>query len=109
MTIIRIGLDTSKHVFSDFMELTRTRKPVLRRAAAAQREGRGNSFCPDCRRREIGTEACGALASLGRGYCAALGPRGCLSDLPPQYIKGYGQMRGKRTDAIDAEGDLRKR
>jgi transposase len=93
MTIIRIGLDTAKHVFQ-LHGVDEKEEPVLR-----QRLGRKQvePFFAKLAPTRIGLEACGAAhywARLLRG----LGHEVVL--LPPQYIKPY-LKRGKN-DALDA-------
>ncbi len=93
MTIIRIGLDTSKHVFQ-VHGVDEEQKPVLRRQL---RRGEVERFFAKLPPTRIGLEAGGAShywARLLRG----LGHEAVL--LPPQYIKPY-VKRGKN-DAIDA-------
>jgi transposase len=94
MTIIRIGLDTAKHVFqvhgADENEQTVVRRQL--------RRGEMEKFFGKLAPTRIGLEACGAShywARLLRG----LGHEVVL--LPPQYIKPY-VKRGKN-DANDAE------
>src|SRR6266849_2123341 len=77
MTIIRIGLDTAKHVF--------------------QRRGEVERFFAKLPPTRIGLEACGAAHHWAR-VLRALGHAVVL--LPPQYIKPY-VKRGKN-DALDA-------
>jgi transposase len=94
MTIIRIGLDTSKHVFQ-IHGVDENEKPVLRRQLRRSEVEKFFAQLPPTR---IGIEACGAShhwARLlrGSGHAVLL--------MPPQYIKGY-VKRGKN-DAIDAE------
>jgi transposase len=93
MRIIRIGLDTAKHVFQ-VHGVDEADKPVLRRQL---RRGEVAGFFAKLLPTRIGLEACGAShywARLLRG----LGHEVML--LPPQYIKPY-VKRGKN-DAIDA-------
>ena len=93
MSIIRIGLDTAKHVFQvhgvDQME-----RAVLRRRVGRNEVARFFAKLPPTR---IGLEACGAAHYWAR-VLQALGHEVML--LPPQYIKPY-VKRGKN-DAIDA-------
>jgi transposase len=93
MTIIRVGLDTSKHVFQ-IHGVDENERPVLRRQL---RRGEVAKVFAKLAPTRIGLEACGAAhywARLLRG----LGHTVML--LPPQYIKPY-VKRGKN-DAIDA-------
>src|SRR6516162_3886686 len=94
MTIIRIGLDTSKHVFQ-IHGVDENEQPVLRRQV--RRSGVAKFFAklPATR---IGIEACGASHHWAR-LLRGLGHEVML--IPPQYIKPY-VKRGKN-DAIDAE------
>jgi len=93
MTIIRIGLDTAKHVFQ-VHGVDENEQTVVRRQL---RRGEMEKFFGKLAPTRIGLEACGAShywARLLRG----LGHEVVL--LPPQYIKPY-VKRGKN-DAIDA-------
>jgi transposase len=94
MAIIRIGLDTSKHVFQvhgvDEHEQAAVRRR-LRRAEVANFFGKLSAT-------RIGLEACGAAHHWAR-LLRGLGHEVVL--VPPQYIKPY-VKRGKN-DAIDAE------
>src|SRR6266478_5848803 len=94
MTITRIGLDTSKHVFQ-IHGVDKNEQPVLRRQI---RRGEVAKFfaklAPTC----IGIEACGASHHWARRL-RGLGHEVML--MPPQYIKAY-VKRGKN-DANDAE------
>jgi transposase len=93
MTIIRIGLDTSKDVFQ-VHGVDAAEQPVLRRQV---RRGEMKKFFakqPPCR---IGIEACGASHYWAR-VLRGLGHEVVL--MPPQYIRPY-VKRGKN-DAIDA-------
>jgi len=94
MTIIRIGLDTAKHVFQvhgiDENERVRLRQQV--------RRGEMEKFFAKLAPTRIGLEACGASHHWAR-VLRALGHEVVL--LPPQYIKPY-LKRGKN-DALDAE------
>jgi len=94
MTIIRIGLDTSKHVFQ-LHGVDETEQPVLRRQL--QRSEIAKFFAKLAPTR-IGLEACGASHHWAR-VLRGLGHEVML--IPPQYIKAY-VKRGKN-DAIDAE------
>jgi transposase len=93
MTIIRIGLDTAKHVFQ-VHGVDENEQPVLRRQLGrSEMEKFFGKLAPT----RIGLEACGAShywARLLRG----VGHEVVL--LPPQYIKPY-VKRGKN-DAVDA-------
>src|SRR5216683_2993491 len=94
MTIIRIGLDTAKHVFQ-VHGVDENEQTVLRRQL---RRSEMKKFFGKLAPTRIGLEACGAShywARLLRG----LGHEVVL--LPPQYIKPY-VKRGKN-DANDAE------
>src|SRR5260370_35048047 len=92
MTIIRIGLDMSKHVFQihgvDENE-TLVRRQIRRSEVA--------KFFAKLAPTRIGIEACGASHHWAR-VLRGLGHEVLL--LPPQYVKPYVQ-RGKN-DAIDA-------
>ena len=94
MTIIRIGVDTAKHVFQ-VHGVDENEQTVVRRQL---RRGEMRKFFNRLAPTQIGLEACGAShywARLLRG----LGHEVVL--LPPQYIKPY-VKRGKN-DANDAE------
>lgn len=94
MTIIRIGLDTSKQVFQ-IHGVDENEQPVLRRQVRRQEMAKFFTKLPPTR---IGMEACGAShhwARLLRGLGHEVGL------IPPQYVKAYVQ-RGKN-DRIDAE------
>jgi transposase len=93
MTIIRIGLDTSKHVFQ-VHGVDEAEQPVLRRQV---RRGEVERFFAKQPPSRIGIEACGASHHWAR-VLRGLGHEVVL--LPPQYIKPY-VKRGKN-DAIDA-------
>jgi transposase len=93
MTIIRIGLDTSKHVFQ-LHGVDENEQPVLRRQL---RRGEVAKFFAKLPPTRIGTEACGASHHWAR-LLRSLGHAVML--MPPQYIKPY-VKRGKN-DAIDA-------
>jgi transposase len=93
MTIIRIGLDTSKHVFQ-LHGVDEHEAPVLRRQL---RRGEMEKFFKKLPPTRIGLEACGAAHHWAR-VLRARGHEVVL--LPPQYIKPY-VKRGKN-DAIDA-------
>ena len=94
MTIIRIGLDTSKHVFQ-LHGVDENEQPVLRRQI---RRGEVEKFFAKLPPTRIGIEACGASHHWAR-LLRGLGHT--VSLMPPQYIKAY-VKRGKN-DAIDAE------
>ena len=94
MTIIRIGLDTSKHVFQ-IHGVDEGEQPVLRRQL--RRHGVVRFFAKLAPTR-VGMEACGASHHWAR-LLRGLGHEVVL--IPPQYIKAYVQ-RGKN-DKIDAE------
>ena len=93
MTIIRIGLDTSKHVFQ-IHGVGENEKPVLRRQLRRSEVEKFFAKLPPTR---IGIEACGASHHWAR-LLRGLGHEVVL--MPPQYIKAY-VKRGK-SDAIDA-------
>jgi transposase len=93
MTIIRIGLDTSKHVFQ-IHGVDENEKPVLRRQLRRSEVEKFFAQLPPTR---IGIEACGASHHWAR-LLRGLGHAVLL--MPPQYIKPY-VKRGKN-DAIDA-------
>jgi transposase len=93
MTIIRIGLDTAKHVFQ-VHGVDENEQPMVRRQL---RRGEGAGFFAKLAPARIGLEACGAShywarVLHGHGHVVVL--------IPPQYIKPY-VKRGKN-DAIDA-------
>jgi transposase len=94
MTIIRIGLDTSKHVFQ-IHGVDENEKAVLRRQL---RRSEVEKFFAKLAPTRIGIEACGASHHWAR-VLRGLGHEVML--MPPQYIKAY-VKRGKN-DAIDAE------
>jgi transposase len=94
MTIIRIGLDTSKHVFQ-IHGVDENERPVLRRQIRRSEVAKFFAKLPPTR---IGLEACGASHYWAR-VLRGLGHEVVL--LPPQYIKPY-VKRGKN-DKIDAE------
>ena len=94
MRIIRIGLDTSKHVFQ-VHGVDENETPVLRRQLRRSEVAKFFAKLPPTR---IGLEACGASHHWARRL-RGLGHEVLL--MPPQYIKPY-VKRGKN-DAIDAE------
>jgi len=94
MGIIRIGLDTAKHVFQ-VHGVDEKEQPVLRRRLSRKEVERFFAKLPPTR---IGLEACGAAHYWAR-VMRGLGHEAVL--LPPQYIKPY-VKRGKN-DALDAE------
>jgi transposase len=94
MTISRIGLDTSKHVFQ-FHGVDENEQPVLRRQV---RRSEVKKFFAKLGSTRIGLEACGASHHWAR-VLRDLGHEVML--IPPQYIKPY-VKRGKN-DKIDAE------
>src|SRR5437867_7640415 len=94
MTIIRVGLDTSKHVFQ-MHGVDENEQPVLRRQI---RRGAVEKFFAKLPSTRIGIEACGASHHWAR-LLRGLGHEVLL--MPPQYIKAY-VKRGKN-DKIDAE------
>src|SRR6266498_2190339 len=93
MTIIRIGLDTSKHVFQ-VHGVDEAEQPVLRRQV---RRSEIEKFFAEQPPTRIGIEACGASHYWAR-VLRGLGHQVVL--MPPQYIQPY-VKRGKN-DAIDA-------
>ena len=93
MTIIRIGLDTSKHVFQ-VHGVDESEQAVLRRQL---RRGEMTKFFAKLAPTRIGIEACGASHHWAR-VLRGLGHEAVL--LPPQYVRPY-VKRGKN-DAIDA-------
>jgi transposase len=93
MTIIRIGLDTSKSVFQ-VHGVDEDEQPVLRRQLPRSQVEKFFAKLPATR---IGLEACGASHHWGR-VLRGLGHEVVL--VPPQYIKPY-VKRGKN-DKIDA-------
>jgi transposase len=93
MTIIRIGLDTSKHVFQ-VHGVDENEQPMLRRQL---RRGEVERFFAKLAPTRIALEACGAAHHWAR-VLRGLGHEAVL--IPPQYIKPY-VKRGKN-DAIDA-------
>jgi transposase len=95
MTIIRIGLDTSKHLFQ-VHGVDEHERPVLRRQVRRSEVEKFFAKLPPTR---IGLEACGAAHHWAR-VLHGLGHEVVL--IPPQYIKPY-VKRGKKNDAIDAE------
>jgi transposase len=92
--VIRIGLDTSKHVFQ-VHGVNAAEQAVLRRQL---RRGEVERFFGALPRTRIGLEACGAAHHWAR-VLQALGHEVKL--LPPQYVRPY-VKRGKN-DAADAE------
>jgi transposase len=93
MRIIRIGLDTSKHVFQ-VHGVDENEQPVLRRQL---RRSEVEKFFAKLAPSRIGLEACGASHHWAR-VLRGLGHEAVL--LPPQYVKPY-VKRGKN-DRIDA-------
>src|SRR5437879_11303281 len=93
MTIIRVGLDTSKHVFQVHGVDDNEQSVLSRRLGRTQMA----PFFAQLRPRRIGLEACGAAHHWARRL-RELGHM--VVRLPPQYIKPY-VKRGKN-DAIDA-------
>jgi len=92
--IIRIGVDTSKHLFQ-LHGVDARGKVVLRRQL---RRAQVEVFFAAMPEVEVGLEACGASHHWGRRL-SALGHEVKL--LPPQYVKPY-VKRGK-SDSLDAE------
>src|SRR5438270_340135 len=93
MTIIRVGLDTAKHVFQ-VHGVDENEQAVLCRRLGRSEVERFFAKQPTTR---IGLEACGAAHHWAR-LLRRLGHEVVL--LPPQYIKPY-LKRGK-SDALDA-------
>jgi transposase len=93
MTMIRVGLDTAKHVFQ-LHAVDEQEEPVVRRRLGRKEVGPFFAKLPPPR---IGLEACGAAHHWAR-VLAALGHEVVL--LPAQYIKPY-LKRGKN-DALRA-------
>ena len=93
MRIIRIGLDTSKHVFQ-VHGVDEAEQPVLHRQLRRSEMEKFFGRLPATR---IGLEACGASHHWAR-VLSGLGHEVVL--IPPQYVKPY-VKRGKN-DAIDA-------
>jgi transposase len=93
MTIIRIGLDTAKHVFQ-VHGVDENEEPVLRRQL---RRSEMEKFFAKLAPTRIGLEACGASHHWAR-VLRGLGHEVVL--LPAQYVRPY-VKRGKN-DAIDA-------
>jgi transposase len=94
MRIIRIGVDTSKHLFQ-VHGVDEAERPVLRRAV---RRGEFAALFAKLAPTRVGLEACGASHHWAR-VLKGLGHVVVL--LPPQYVKPY-VKRGKN-DAADAE------
>jgi transposase len=80
MTIIRIGLDTAKHVFQ-VHGVDESEQPVLHRQV---RRSEMETFFGKLAPTRIGLEACGASHHWAR-VLRALGHEVVL--MPPQYIK----------------------
>src|SRR5215472_6027282 len=80
MTIIRIGLDTSKHVFQ-IHGVDENERPVLRRQIRRQAVAK---FFATLAPTRIGMEACGASHHWAR-VLRGLGHEVVL--IPPQYVK----------------------
>jgi transposase len=93
MAIIRVGVDTSKHVFQ-VHGVDEAEQPVLRRAV---RRGEFEKVFARLAPTRVGLEACGASHHWAR-VLKELGHEVVL--LPPQYVKPY-LKRGKN-DAADA-------
>ena len=94
MTIIRVGLDTAKHVFQ-VHGVDEEEQPALRQRLGRREVAR---FFAKLAPTRVGLEACGAAHYWAR-VLGELGHEVVL--LPPQYIKPY-VKRGKN-DALDAE------
>jgi transposase len=97
MTIIRIGLDTSKHVFQ-IHGVDENEQPVLRRQI---RRSQVVKFFAKLAPTRIGMEACGAAHHWAR-VLRKLGHEVVL--IPPQYIKPYRATQQERQDRC--RGDL---
>lgn len=93
MSIIRIGLDTAKHVFQ-VHGVDEDEQPVLQRRLRRSEVARFFAKLPAT---AIGLEACGAAHHWAR-VLQGLGHAVVL--IPPQYVKPY-VKRGK-SDALDA-------
>ncbi len=93
MAIIRVGIDTSKHLFQ-LHGVDESEQPVLRRQV---RRGELLKVFAQLAPTRVGLEACGGSHHWGREL-ARLGHEVVL--LPPQYVKPY-VKRGKH-DAADA-------
>jgi transposase len=91
---IRIGVDTSKHLFQ-LHGVDAEGKVVLKRKLARSQVERVFGKLPGCL---IGLEACGAAHYWGRRL-SALGHEVRL--IPPQYVKPY--VKRSKNDAADAE------
>jgi len=94
MRIIRVGLDTSKHVFQ-VHGVDEADQPVLRRQV---RRGEMEKVFAKLPATRIGLEACGASHHWAR-VLRGLGHEVVL--MPPQYVKPY--VKRSKNDAIDAE------
>jgi transposase len=94
MAIIRVGIDTSKHLFQ-LHGVDESEQPVLRRQV---RRGDLVKVFAQLAPTRVGLEACGGSHHWAREL-ARLGHEVVL--LPPQYVKPY-VKRGKH-DAADAE------
>jgi transposase len=92
--VIRVGLDTSKHVFQVHGVDWSERAVLRRQLSRGQVEGFFAKLAPTL----VGLEACGASHHWAR-VLRALGHEVRL--VPPQYVKAY-VKRGKN-DRIDAE------
>jgi transposase len=91
MRIIRVGLDTSKHVFQ-VHGVDEADQPVLRRQV---RRGEMEKVFAQLPATRIGLEACGASHHWAR-VLRGLGHEVTL--MPPQYVKPYacpGEGRGQ--------------
>src|SRR6516162_5517834 len=91
MTIIRVGLDTSKHVFQ-IHGVDENERPVLRRQIRRQDVAK---FFAKLAPTRIGMEACGASHYWAR-VLRGLGHEVVL--MPPQYVKPYVKLRQERQD-----------
>ena len=94
MTIIRVGVDTSKHLFQ-VHGVDEAEQPVLRRQV---RRGAFVKVMSASWRRRGSAWRRAAPRITGRECCGGLGHEVVL--LPPQYVKPY-VKRGKH-DAADA-------
>jgi len=90
----RIGVDTSKHVFTLY-GIDAQDRPVLRRNL---RRGEFLSFMAKLAPTLVALEACGASHHWARGL-QALGHKVLL--IPPQYVKPF--VKRSKNDAADAE------
>ena len=94
--LIRIGMDTSKHIFQ-LHGVDATERPVLRRKP---RRGEMLTFFARLASTIIGMEACAASCITGRGKLRELGHEVKL--IAPQHVKAY--IKRNKNDGRDAEG-----